>query len=424
MSGPGYSLKRPIKTALHQAVLDCRIHQVRLLVEKHGGDVDARDMFGRTPLMLACLLDNEDYGYRMAKLFMKAGAFLNMRDNMNRTALHYACMKGREKMVKMLLLEDNIDIGIQDNDGHNALMHATLSGNPVIVENIIGFMVKFGLPIDERNAMGYTPFLLACKFGHFVSAHYLLTKGGAQPDIRDTECNLTAKEWIKKCTKDLVVPRSSPTAMRRSHTMPEMALGPLSFVRETTMYLEQGQEPLSRHISTAPHRYTTRSLGSALRLPDLFKNMGMEDEKVQNTIAGRNARHVVLQEIEEAMKNRKRFKKPDSDISVSRIPTTNFQSRAVSTVTRSTQSSAKLRSIITKESRKSRHIVPDLMMLFKLYSDQFEGNEDRMMTTQDNFPHVRFDTATETVVESPMKMPDISVRMPSPTLGSDVAAPI
>ena len=60
------SWRRPVKTAVHQAVLDGRLHQVRLLVSKHGVNVDSKDMFGRTPLMLACLLENEEDGFKVS----------------------------------------------------------------------------------------------------------------------------------------------------------------------------------------------------------------------------------------------------------------------------------------------------------------------------------------------------------------------
>lgn len=66
--------RRPIKTALHQAVLDCRLHQVRLLVAKHNVNVDCKDLHGRTPMMLACMIE-EEFGYKMAKIFLSAGAF-------------------------------------------------------------------------------------------------------------------------------------------------------------------------------------------------------------------------------------------------------------------------------------------------------------------------------------------------------------
>jgi len=36
--------------------------QVRLLVDKLGESVDARDIYGRTPLMLACLLGDQRAG--------------------------------------------------------------------------------------------------------------------------------------------------------------------------------------------------------------------------------------------------------------------------------------------------------------------------------------------------------------------------
>lgn len=68
---PPPPLKRLVKTALHQAVLDVRLHQVRLLVGKHGVNVDTRDVFGRTPLMLTCMIDNEDLGFKMASIFLK-----------------------------------------------------------------------------------------------------------------------------------------------------------------------------------------------------------------------------------------------------------------------------------------------------------------------------------------------------------------
>lgn len=63
--------KRLVKTALHQAVLDGRLHQVRLLVAKHGVRVDPKDMHGRTPLMLACMLDNEERALKIAAILLK-----------------------------------------------------------------------------------------------------------------------------------------------------------------------------------------------------------------------------------------------------------------------------------------------------------------------------------------------------------------
>lgn len=77
--------------------------QVRLLVDRHGVSIDTKDVHGRTPLMLSCIIDNDELGYRMAHIFLRAGAYLNLRDSMGRTALTYACMNGRESVVGLLL---------------------------------------------------------------------------------------------------------------------------------------------------------------------------------------------------------------------------------------------------------------------------------------------------------------------------------
>ncbi|XP_064625707.1 uncharacterized protein LOC135486657 [Lineus longissimus] len=187
--------KRPVKTALHQAVLDERLRQVRILVSKHHANVDSRDMYGRAPLMLACLLENENDGYKMAKIFVRAGALLSLRDNMGRTALAYACMRGREKIVRGILREDVLDINEPDNDGNTPLMHAAMSGNTTVVEMVVKTLLKFGLGVDARNNLGYSALLLAAKYGNYNSAYIILTDGGASPTIRDNELFLNAFEW-------------------------------------------------------------------------------------------------------------------------------------------------------------------------------------------------------------------------------------
>jgi hypothetical protein len=187
--------KRLVKTALHQAVLDERLRQVRILVSKHHANVDCRDMYGRAPLMLACLLENESAGYKMAKIFVNAGAHLNLRDNMGRTALAYACMRGREKIVRGILKEDVLDINEPDNDGNTPLIHAAMSGNTVVVEMIVKTLLKFGLGVDSRNNLGYSALLLSAKYGNYNSAYIIVTEGGASPTVRDNEFFLNAYEW-------------------------------------------------------------------------------------------------------------------------------------------------------------------------------------------------------------------------------------
>ena len=356
--------KRPVKTALHQAVLDLRIHQVRLLVEKHGANVDSRDIYGRTPLMLACLLDNTEYGMKMMRIFLRANAFINIKDNMKRTALHYACMKGRLHMTQKLTHDDIIAINDGDNDGNTPLILAALSGNPHIVEHIVGLVLQFGLSCDERNKLGYTALMLACKYGHYVSAYILLTKGGASSNLRDNEFFLTPAEWVHKSG---VLHAAYPGTTHRSHTAP-----PLSrFDREHSMYTER-LTPQCRHVKTAAHPLG-QSLDSALHLPALFSRVTI-NKPVEAFYKGADARNLLLKEMEDCQ-----IKVPKTAVSKKQHGSHMSSHMTVTRASAWTQrSSAATRQLIAIAPRsRSSRMVPDIRTLFKLYSDQWDESRNK-----------------------------------------------
>ena len=335
-------VRRPIKTALHQAVLDCRLHQVRLLVSKHNVNVDCKDLYGRTPMMLACMID-EELGFRVAKIFLGAGAFLNLRDHLGRTALSYACMNGRASIVSLILKEDVLDINEADNDGNTPLHHAALSGNPTIVELLADCFVKFGLDIDTRNSLGYTALLLALKNGHFVSGHILLKRAEASPSLRDNEVFLNAAEWAQRGSEG---PRKY-TPRRAALPVPASATT-LSFSRETTMY-QQPTTPIFRHGRRFPDGITWSA--TTLKLPSVSSvSSAKEFERSETIVNGRDARQLVLDEIED-------FEAQQRPVSYRK----NNRVRHPST--------AKLMAL----SRRSKTmIVPDMTTLFKIYSDQYQ----------------------------------------------------
>lgn len=334
-ASPPPSAKRPIKTALHQAVLDCRLHQVRLLVAKHGVNVDSKDLNGRTPIMLASFIE-EEFGQKMVKIFLKAGAYLNLRDNMGRTALSYACMNGRERIAALIVREDVLDINEPDNDGNGPLHHAATSGNPNIVSLLVECFSKFGLDVDTRNKLGYTPLLLACKNGHYVSAHTLLTKGKASPSLRDNEAFLNATEWTQRANgmhvkfgqKRNINPHSEPT---------------LSFSREQTMY-QRSTTPICRHVKNPAHPL---SKSAQSRLPSIGNHSDLQ--RSETFIDGKEARAEILNLIDDSesqtprlFKGRRRFFHP---------------------------STAKL---LALNQRSKPTTVPDMPLLFKIYCDQYQ----------------------------------------------------
>lgn len=337
-SSPPPIPKRLVKTALHQAVLDGRLHQVRLLVEKHGVGIDIKDVYGRTPLMLTAMAD-EETGAKMARIFVNAGASISLKDTMGRTALSMACMHGREKIVNEILRKDILNINDPDNDGNTPLHHAAASGNPAIVKLLGELFVKFGLDVDTRNKLGYTALLVACRNGHFVSAHHLITDAHASPALRDGETFLNANEWMNKSN------RCAPLPVRR-------VASPLSapaFIRESSVY-QKAMTPTCKH---------TRPLAQISQWART-SNDEIVLSRSETFIDGQDARQLVLHEISQAETHGWLSKK-------------HKQTKLVHPPT------AKLMSLTRRRTKSA--LPPDMNTIFRMYSDQYQPDWRREQKT-------------------------------------------
>lgn len=104
--------------ALHQSILDGRFKQVNYFLQM-GLSANSRDKYGRTGLILACLCDFEDYGIQVAKLLLKYGADINMKDWRGQNVMYIACTEKRYLFFDFLV--DNFSVSIdfkqKDNDG-------------------------------------------------------------------------------------------------------------------------------------------------------------------------------------------------------------------------------------------------------------------------------------------------------------------
>lgn len=359
--------KRLVKTALHQAVLDSRVHQVRLLVEKHGVGVDVKDVYGRTPLMLTSMID-EDAGARMAKILVSAGSNLGLRDHMGRTALSMACMNGREKIVEEILRKDILNINEPDNDGNTPLHHAASSGNPNIVKYFGELFVKFGLDVDTRNKLGYTALLLACRNGHFVSAHYLLSVGQASPALRDGETYLNASEWTQKSARHPALPT------RKIATPPSAP----AFSRESTMY-QKPMTPVCKHTrAQAMLPQWTRSCDDI----ELSRN--------ETFFNGKDARQLVLNEISFAETHCWSSKKNKAN-KIVHPPT------------------AKLLALSRRRTKSA--VPPDMTTIFRMYSDQYQPDWRRQKSSITL--HASRDKAIPSIIRTSNHTPQRSLEVSS-----------
>lgn len=209
-------------SCLHQAVCSGRVHQTRLFLDI-GVKPSLKDNQGRTPLMLAVCIINETVALRIARLLLSRGARVDCADFLGRTALSYACEKGRCRLVSLLLDDDSTDVNMADKDGNTPLMYAAMSGDVATLREILHVVVKYRLSVDLRNKKGFSAYLLAARMANTECARVLKTEAKASVNVRDTEFFLSGKEWARKVRKKLE--EGVETTARKARPKTSMELG-------------------------------------------------------------------------------------------------------------------------------------------------------------------------------------------------------
>jgi tankyrase len=96
-----------------------------------GADVNARDLMGLTPLLLAC--GKSTRGYKeIAELLIKKGASINVRDRLGFTPLLLS-LSGGVAGIAELLINRGADVYALTRNGESALSLAEKAGNTKIV---------------------------------------------------------------------------------------------------------------------------------------------------------------------------------------------------------------------------------------------------------------------------------------------------
>ena len=120
------------ETALHIAAHETGGENKALLLIKGGAQIDARNKFGQTPLMIACQKKNHVAVFRL----LKHGANPDAKDNFGWGPMHYAVHAG-EPVIIGLLIQHGAKLNIMDEKGMTPLLMGVKSQNTMAVRMLL-----------------------------------------------------------------------------------------------------------------------------------------------------------------------------------------------------------------------------------------------------------------------------------------------
>ncbi|KKQ49102.1 MAG: hypothetical protein US69_C0009G0007 [candidate division TM6 bacterium GW2011_GWF2_38_10] len=134
-----------------------------------------------TPLILSCILDDEQVALSMVQFFLDCGADLNMRDRQKYHTPLYIAVQHGYKMVSQLLIKHGAH-RFMVGGGGATILHAAATSR-ICDKDILLFCLQQGVAIDAVDSLGQTPLMLAIITKNIQSALFLLAHG-ANPSVQ------------------------------------------------------------------------------------------------------------------------------------------------------------------------------------------------------------------------------------------------
>ncbi len=153
-------------------------NEIRKLRNILGRDLNAKDNENRSILHGAASRGKE----KIVALLIANGADVNAKDNDGRTSLHYAAYYGKKEVVE-LLIANEADVNAKTNDGETPLYLAASGETPVYYvayqrkKEVVQLLIANGADVNAKTYNGVTPLHGAAYQGNKKVAELLIANG-------------------------------------------------------------------------------------------------------------------------------------------------------------------------------------------------------------------------------------------------------
>ena len=182
-------LQKYLGSCLRIATRKNNLDLVKKLIEEENADPNNEDTDGMNSIMIAA--DKKHVSVLEYFLSLADKVNINAKAWDGCTALHIACHKGFDDVVKVLLDSPQLDVNEVDHSGNTALNVASFFGNEAIVSMLLGHNDIQVNKANKANDM-ITPLIRACMNEHPGVVRLLLSRNDIDVNSRDSLENRTA----------------------------------------------------------------------------------------------------------------------------------------------------------------------------------------------------------------------------------------
>ncbi|XP_036887868.1 ankyrin repeat domain-containing protein 29 isoform X3 [Sturnira hondurensis] len=230
----------PLANAAFWAARRGNLALLRLLLNSGRVDVDCRDSYGTTLLMVASYAGHID----CVRELVLQGADINLQRESGTTALFFAAQQGHNDVVRFLF-EFGASTEFRTKDGGTALLAASQYGHRQVVDTLL----KHGANIHDQLCDGATALFLAAQGGYLDVTRLLLSSGAKvnQPRQDGTTALLkAANQGYNDVIEELL--KFSPTlGILKNGTSALHAAVLSGNIKTVSLLLEAGADPALRN---------------------------------------------------------------------------------------------------------------------------------------------------------------------------------